>query len=183
MSLSSLKQFLRGGQGGHGQPVSSTPATQDVLEKEKAVSRPLGMAIDLATKLMDTHGLVGWRIKLDHARRRAGQCDYTNKIISLSRLYVRHADIDHIRDTILHEIAHALVGPRHGHDAVWRQKAREIGCTATRCHSLSFARARWVMTCPNGCFSVERHRKKSGLVCASCKSAVEFHVAETKMAT
>ena len=178
MSPSRLQQFLRGGQGGHGQPVSSTPATQVALEKEKAVSRPLGMAIDLATKLMDAHGLVGWRIQLDHARRRAGQCDYTNKTISLSRLYVRHADIDHIRDTILHEIAHALVGPRHGHDAVWRQKAREIGCTATRCHNLSFARARWVMTCPNGCFSVERHRKKSGLVCASCNSAVEFYAAE-----
>ena len=68
MSPSRLQQFLRGGQGGHGQPVSSTPATQAALEKEKAVSRPLGMAIDLATKLMDAHGLVGWRIKLDHAR-------------------------------------------------------------------------------------------------------------------
>ena len=183
MPPSRLQQLLCGEQGGHSLPVSSTPATQAVLAKETAVTRPLGMAIDLATELMDAHGLVGWRIKLDHARRRAGQCDYTNKVISLSRLYVRHADIDHIRDTILHEIAHALVGPRHGHDAVWRQKAREIGCTATRCHDLSFARARWVMTCPNGCFSVERHRKKSGLVCASCKSAVEFHVAETTMAT
>jgi len=183
MLTSRLQQLLRGGQGGQGLPVSSTPATQAALAKETAVTRPLGMAIDLATELMDAHGLVGWRIKLDHARRRAGQCDYTNKTISLSRLYVRHADIGHIRDTILHEIAHALVGPRHGHDAVWRQKAREIGCSATRCHSLSFARARWVMTCPNGCFSIERHRKKSGLVCASCKSAVEFHAAETMMAT
>ena len=183
MSPSRLQQLLCGRQGGHGLPVSSTPATQVALAKETAVTRPLGMAIDLATELMDAHGLVGWRIKLDHARRRAGQCDYVNKIISLSRLYVRHADIEHIRDTILHEIAHALVGPRHGHDAVWRQKAREIGCTATRYHDLSFARARWVMTCPNGCFSVERHRKKSGLVCVSCKSAVEFHVAETTVAT
>ena len=183
MFSSRLQQLLHGGRGGQGLPVSSTPATQDALEKEKAESRPLGTAIDLATKLMDAHGLVGWRIKLDNARRRAGQCDYKNKIISLSRLYVRHADIDHIRDTILHEIAHALVGPRHGHDAVWRQKARQIGCTAARCHSLSFAKARWVMTCPNGCFSVERHRKKSGLVCASCKSAVEFHAAETKTVT
>ena len=183
MFLSRLQQLLRGEHGGQGQPMSSTPANQDALAREKAVTRPLGMAIDLATKLMDAHGLVGWRIKLDHARRRAGQCDYTNKTISLSRLYVRHADIDHIRDTILHEIAHALVGPRHGHDAVWRQKAREIGCTATRCHDLSFARARWVMTCPNGCFSVERHRKKSGLVCASCKSAVELHAAQKMTAT
>ena len=183
MSTSRLQKLLPGGKGRPDPPTSSTSATPVPPANETAVTRPLGMAIDLATELMAFHGLVGWRIKLDHARRRAGQCDYTNKTISLSRLYVRHADIDHIRDTILHEIAHALVGRCHGHDAVWRQKALEIGCTAARCHSLSFARARWVMTCPNGCFSVERHRKKSGLICASCKSPVEFHAAETKTVT
>ena len=182
MFSSRLQQLLRGGQARQARPVSSTPTTEAALATEKAVTRPLGTAIDLATELMNAHGLMGWRIKLDHARRRAGQCDYTNKTISLSRLYVRHADIDHIRDTILHEIAHALVGPSHGHDSVWRQKAREIGCTATTCHSLSFARAKWVMTCPNGCFSVERHRKKFGLVCATCKSEVEFHAAKTTVA-
>ena len=183
MLTSRLQQLFRGGQRRQEPPISSTPTTQVVLAKETAVTRPLGIAINLATELMQAHGLVGWRFKLDHARRRAGQCDYTHKTISLSRLYIRHADTDHIRDTILHEIAHALVGPHHGHDAVWRQKAREIGCSATRYHNLSFARARWVMTCPNGCFSVERHRKKSGLVCASCKSAVEFHAAETMTVT
>ena len=182
MFLSRLQQLLLVWQGEHDLPVPSTSAPQGDLAGEQALTRPQGMAIDLANKLMDAHGLVGWRIKFDHARRRAGQCDYTNKTISLSRLYVRHADIDQIRDTILHEIAHALVGPRHGHDSVWRQKAREIGCTAKRCHSLSFAQAKWVMACPNGCFSVERHRKKSGLVCATCKSEVEFCAAETTMA-
>ena len=182
MFLSRLQHLLHVWHGEHDLPVPSTSAPQGVLAGEQAMTRSQGMVIDLATKLMDAHGLVGWRIKFDHARRRAGQCDYTNKTISLSRLYVRHADIDHIRDTILHEIAHALVGPRHGHDSVWRQKAREIGCTATRCHRLSFAQAKWLMTCPNGCFSVERHRKKSGLVCATCKSEVEFRAAETKMA-
>ena len=155
-------------------PVGPTLATKTAVEPEKAIYRPLADAIELATKLMREHGLTGWRVKLDHARRRAGQCDYNTKVISLSRLYVRNAEKNHIRDTILHEIAHALVGPDHGHDAVWRQKAREIGCTATRCHTLSFARARWVMQCPNGCFSVDRHRRKSGLVCATCKASVEF---------
>ena len=183
MFSSRLQQLLRGEEGGQAQLVSYIPATQDAVASETAVTRPLGTAIDLAIELMNFHGLAGWRIKLDNARRRAGQCDYANKTISLSRLYVRYADIDHVRDTILHEIAHALVGPRHGHGEVWRQKAREIGCTARRCHSLSFARARWVMKCPNGCFSAERHRKKSGLVCANCRSEVEFHAAETKMVT
>ena len=136
--------------------------------------RPLQAALDLAASLMKVHGLDGWSVRLDHARRRAGQCDYRKREISLSRHYVRHADRAHIRDTILHEIAHALVGPRHGHDAVWRRKAREIGCTANRCHTLNFATEPWLMRCPNGCFETGRHRRKAGLVCATCRTPVEF---------
>jgi len=151
-----------------------TAATAAEINSGIPVVRPLADAIEMATSLMREHGLKGWRVKLDHARRRAGQCDYSNRVISLSRHYVRHADPAHIRDTILHEIAHALVGPFHGHDAVWRQQARAIGCTATRCHTLEFARSRWIMQCPNGCFAVERHRRKSGLICVSCKTPVRF---------
>ena len=146
------------------------------LPKSQAedTKRPLQIVLDLGAELMAEHELIGWRLRLDHAKRRAGQCDYNQRVISLSRHYVRYADMAHIRDTILHEIAHALVGPRHGHDAVWRQKAREIGCSAMRCHTLSFARAKWLMSCPNGCFQVERHRKTPRLVCAQCRLAVLY---------
>ena len=136
--------------------------------------RPLQSVLQTGYALMHTHGLTGWKLTFDHARRRAGMCDYNRKTISLSRHYVRYAEPEHIEDTILHEIAHALVGPHHGHDAVWRQKAREIGCSATRCHTLDFSAERWVMKCPEGCFAVKRHRRKKGLVCASCKTPVVF---------
>ena len=168
-----LGHFLERNNHRHQAP-APTADTAQMLTSETQATRPLAAAMELATELMQAHGLSGWRIKLDHARRRAGQCDYSAKVISLSRHYVRYAEEAHIRDTILHEIAHALVGPHHGHDAVWRQQARQIGCTATRCHTLSFAKSRWLMTCPNGCFAVERHRRKSGLVCATCKTAVVF---------
>ena len=87
-------------------------------DNKSLAERPHAMALELASRLMNEHGLTGWRVKLDHARRRAGQCDFAAQTISLSRHYVRHAESDHIHDTILHEIAHALVGPKHGHDAV-----------------------------------------------------------------
>ncbi len=140
-------------------------------------ARPLQTVLELGADLMAEYGLQDWRLKLDHARRRAGCCDYTNQTISLSRHYAREADLSHIRDTILHEIAHALVGPKHGHDAVWRMKAREIGCTATRCHTLEFASAPWVMYCPQGCFETPRHRRRRHMVCARCKTIVGYRAA------
>ena len=142
--------------------------------KQPRDKTPFAVALDMGQELFALHGLTDWRLVLDHARRRAGLCDYRNKTISLSRHYVKAADPTHIKDTLLHEIAHALVGPKHGHDAVWRQKAREIGCTATRCHNLEFSEAKWLMQCPKGCFSVARHRRKNGLVCAKCKSPVQY---------
>ena len=146
------------------------------LKKKQQIppKRRLQDVMDLSYRLLAEHGLLNWRVSFDHARRRAGLCNFSTKTISLSRHYAREATLVHITDTILHEIAHALVGPSHGHDAVWRRKAREIGCSAMRCHNLTFTKARWVMTCPNDCFAVERYRRKSGLICSSCKHKVEF---------
>jgi len=37
-----------------------------------------------------------------------------------------------IENTVLHEIAHAIVGNEHYHDRVWKECAQRIGCTGDR---------------------------------------------------
>jgi hypothetical protein len=97
----------------------------------------------LARLEMDKNGLLDWRLELDFAKV-----------------------------TILHEIAHALVGPKHGHDKFWKLKARELGCSAKRCHSLEFSKYKWVRFCPNLCWEQKIHRKNTNLICKNCGAAV-----------
>lgn len=104
----------------------------------------------LARGLMDAHGLVDWDFRFDRARRRAGSCVHRSRTITLSGVLIDIYDEETVRGVILHEIAHALAGPAHHHDAEWRRRARELGAPASArlSGSLPTPRAPWVGTCP-----------------------------------
>lgn len=119
---------------------------------------------------------IGWKFSFDLAPTRAGICRYDEKQITLSVTYCQKATKEEIVNTILHEIAHAIVGPKHGHDAVWKAAARDIGCTAERCHRVKHTTARWRGEC--GCgkqWTRQRlsQRARTGL-CPSCKKKIRW---------
>ncbi len=74
----------------------------------------------MAEHLLEVHGLDDWEVAYDNAKRRAGICRFADRTLGLSAPLTAVHSEDDVRDTILHEIAHALVGPRRGHDATWR---------------------------------------------------------------
>lgn len=82
----------------------------------------------LAKDLMAEHGLDDWTFEFDRAKVRLGACHYSTKTISLSRPLCEWVSEYEIIDTLLHEIAHALVGPGEGHNHRWRRVAVSIGC-------------------------------------------------------
>lgn len=123
----------------------------------------------LAKELMAEHRLDGWSFAWDRAKTRAGLCDHRHKRISLSAVLSPHHSTETIRNTILHEIAHALVGPKHGHNNVWRRQARAIGCNAMRCCGERVnVPAPWEGRCPAG-HTFPRFKRPSARVArASC---------------
>lgn len=129
-------------------------------------------AADLARDLMAEHGLDGWSFRFDRARVRAGACHHTTRTISLSPWITAAHDQVQVRDTLLHEIAHALVGPRHGHGRVWRAQARAIGASGERCYQGGgepVVPGRWQGWCAAG-HVVHRHRRPTRvLVCTRCR--------------
>jgi hypothetical protein len=88
-----------------------------------------------ALPLLAKYGLHGWRISLENLNAAIyvkpgclGYCDTKNKVI---RIEGRKSS-RHFRQTLLHEIAHALRGASPhpgGHDMEWIEIAAKLGCT------------------------------------------------------
>ena len=126
--------------------------------------------LSLARSLMEEADVGDWDLAFDRARRRAGQTDHARRRITLSRHLMSLYDEAQVRETILHEIAHARVGPSHGHDAVWAAEATRLGATGRRLIDAQAPRlrGRWVGRCPAG-HEVDRMRRPASPVsCSRC---------------
>jgi predicted SprT family Zn-dependent metalloprotease len=130
-------------------------------------------ALKLAQSLMAEHGLRGsggWGFEFDTARRRFGACHYVGRKITLSRTLVSLNDEKQVRQTILHEIAHALAGAGAGHGPTWRAIAIKIGDYGERCYDDSVATLakRFLGTCPTCKRQVTRDVRLGKLACGKC---------------
>lgn len=97
-------------------------------------------AIEFGRAELKKHGLSDWSIKLSHDEKIQyyGLCVHNDKAILLNDFHIDIHGSKETKNTILHEIAHALVGPGYGHNDVWRTKAIEIGCDNTEpCSNLA----------------------------------------------
>lgn len=111
----------------------------------------------MAGELMRTHRLTGWTFAFDRAKTRAGQCRFDRREISLSRHLTALHSADQVRDTVLHEIAHALAGPKQGHGPAWQEVAIRVGAQPHRTLGADapLPAAPWQGHCPGG----HRHRR------------------------
>jgi predicted SprT family Zn-dependent metalloprotease len=135
----------------------------------------LQQAEAFAISLLRQHGLwLEWSFYFDRSKVRFGTCNYTRRRISLSRYLVALNEEAHVRDTLLHEIAHALAPRGAGHGTAWRKVAISIGCTGNRCYGAEVARPmpRYRGTCPTCGREVRRHRR-AVLACGSCSRVYE----------
>lgn len=132
-------------------------------------------ATELAVQLMADNGLGQWSFKLNSSKRCLGICRERERRIELSAAYVIGNSEDHVRDTLLHEIAHALVGVGHGHDRVWKEMCIKLGCTPKACDaSAVLPEGAWQARCPSCLKNFTRHRKPehlTGLYCRRCGPA------------
>lgn len=140
--------------------------------------------IGLANRLLAEHNLLPqWSFAIGKRKRSVGTCFYRQKRIEFSKHWLTLPD-EQISDTILHEIAHALVGPGHGHGRVWKLKAMELGAIPKSCiHKdlrIHAPVSRWMGVCTVCRNQYNRHKKPSkNLACRACcikYNGGKFHI-------
>lgn len=95
----------------------------------------LNKAEVLALELMSKHdllkGIRRWKFTWGTSRTQFGRVDLRRRTIILSSLYVSINSKARVRETILHEIAHAIAG--YGHGPTWKEAAKRVGCEPKAC--------------------------------------------------
>jgi len=134
-----------------------------------------------ARALMTMHGVGRLGFEFDRGKKRIGAMHYQRSggvsipvKITISKHYALILSMDEIRETMLHEIAHALT-PGDGHGAKWKSKARELGARPAPCKAVSVSpEAAWKGIC-GSCSAVQGNQHRAPLrvylcAAASCRS-------------
>ncbi len=122
-------------------------------------------------QLMRDNNLEQWEFKFDLAKKRLGGCHHGKMLISLSKSFVELNEESVVKNTMLHELAHAIIPSYHGHDKVWERKFIELG-GKMRTHAdyrkIIKPLPKWKVSCDSCPRNSEAHRRNRNLICGGC---------------
>ena len=165
--------------GGHRWKVS-----YGLLRREEGAPEPrcsLAEADRLGRELIRHHTETGelepgWEFGFNIDSVRGAVCRFDERRIEVSVSYCHRETPARVKITILHEIAHAIVGHDHGHDPIWTAVNLRIGGDGKRCHEVEHTPPRWMGLC--GCGNrFPRHRlsrrARTG-ICPKCRGRIRW---------
>lgn len=88
---------------------------------------------------LNKYRLNEWSFCINETRNVAGETDYDNNKISISKYFLDKLSLFEYRNLILHEIAHALVSDHKPHSKKWRDKFISIGGNGIICTPCIFS--------------------------------------------
>ena len=128
----------------------------------------LNSAEVLALTLIEEH-CPEYSFKFDNAKKRFGCCNMLIKQITLSKKLVELNTYNDVKNTILHEIAHAISPIKSHHDYIWKKNAISLGCDGQRVYSnINKPTASYVYECPSCGNQSARYKRTDSSACGVC---------------
>lgn len=139
----------------------------------------------LCRSLLQEHGLLKYRFEWGNMRVQVANCStsplndnrapqYRTGRVRFSRYYAAEYTEAQVKETMLHEIAHALASHDVNHGPEWKKIALSIGSNGKRCAGAEDAvdltkYNKWISYCPNGHFRTKARRPTTRMPsCGKC---------------
>lgn len=90
----------------------------------------------LAKNLIEEH-VPHYSFEWNELKTAIGICSERRLTIFLSKHWVEALDPESVKDTILHEIAHAIAGCDANHGQAWKAACVQLGANPSRCQMVS----------------------------------------------
>lgn len=120
--------------------------------------------------------LKGWSVKVGSKRTEYGSAQHKSRIIEISLPCANSGSDENLRETILHEIAHALCDAKENHGKQWKKTYRSIGGNPdyvdTQNDTDDFYV--WEVRCPNACYNYRGALKRKRSECPLCGKDIEY---------
>lgn len=121
-------------------------------------------AKEYARGLLDKYGLSHVNVRIGRAKRELGRAVFSKgkpHTMILSRYLIDLNPWPEVKNTILHELAHFLAGPRAGHGPLWKKKAKELGARLeSRTSKAVMPPLRWELYCHEGKHQITTYSRK-----------------------
>lgn len=119
--------------------------------------------VEWAREVMRRHGVTA-QLRFSRAVRVLGRWNERSRTITITRHLLDRPELDGVlKDTLLHEVAHAIAGACEGHGEVWRRACLRVGAQPKRCAEAGLSRligaTKWVVACVDCDNKIERIRK------------------------
>lgn len=146
----------------------------------------LALAVLTGKELLKKHKLEGWRITLSTKRKHLADTYFNLKKIEYSIAFVTVATRQQFEGVMLHEIAHARLGPGYGHGKEFVKMCKQINAPPMYAgHKLKVHVHRYNLTCPECGFVlhiISKHilNKLKNRVCTNCLEKYNKHTPATR---
>ena len=131
----------------------------------------------IAARELLRHGLQDWSFGWASTKRRQGVCKYRDRRIEIAEYYATHNLPEKVLDTLLHEIAHALAGPKARHGPAWKAVATKLGASPRAydtCRETVVMPGDWQATCEACNRTYHKYKRPQSLTGYRCRCAARM---------